>query len=114
MSPDVNDEELAPQAEPAPEPTLMDEAARMFKLLGRVIRITAEDISNLMILRLDQDVREHLDMLVEAGVAQDRPAAALALMAAGIQAKRPLFEKINQTQAQIAILEARMRSLVDG
>jgi hypothetical protein len=115
MNPDVNDEKpKTSQAEPTPEPTIMDEAARMFKLLGKVIRITAEDISNLMILRMDQDMREHLDMLVEAGAAPDRPAAAATLMAAGIQAKRPLFEKINQTRAQITILEARMRSLVDG
>lgn len=110
----MSDEKLVPQAEPATESRIVDEAAKMFKLLGRIVRITAEDISNRMVLRLDQNVREHLDMLVEAGVAKDRPAAAIALMAAGIQAKRPLFEKVNQTQAQIAILEARMRSLADG
>ncbi len=110
----MSEEKLStPQTESKTESSLKDEVNKMFELLGRIVRITAEDISNLMILRLDQHMREHMDMLVEAGVAKDRPAAAVALMAAGIQAKRPLFDKVNQTQAQIAILEARMRSLVD-
>lgn len=95
-------------------PNLLDEMARLFKAFGQAVVMTAQEVTNLLVLHLDQDTCKHLDMLVEAGLAHHRAEAASMLIAAGIQARRPVFEKINQTGAQIAILKRQLRSTVGG
>lgn len=52
-----------------------------------------------------------LDACVAAGVAKDRRQAAEYFLVAGIQARKDIFERIAQTEAQVEQLRQQMRSL---
>ena len=94
--------------------TVVDETVKLLESLGKALVTTAQDLSSLMVIKVDQDTRERLDMLVDAGVAQSRREAATSLINKGIAASSPLFEKIERTQAQVAALKAQMRSIIGG
>ncbi len=84
----------------------------VIKGFGNILLDAAEDASGLMILRVDRDLRSALDILVETGAADNRRAAARALLKKGVEAESALFKRIHQTRAQIADLRRQMRELV--
>lgn len=91
---------------------VMDETVSLLDSLGKAVVSTAQDVSQLMIIRTDAEVREQLDLLVDAGVFKNRRAGAQAMIQEGIAVKQPLFERIERTQVQIAALKGQLRSLV--
>ena len=94
--------------------TVINEAVKFFDVLGKAVITAAQDISNLMVIKVDGDTRKHLDLLVDAGVATSRRDAAATLLDAGIGAKQTTFDRIQQTQAQIHELRQQIRTLVDA
>jgi hypothetical protein len=86
---------------------------KMVDSLARALITTAEDVSSLMVLRVDPDTREHLDLLVEGGLAANRRQAAKTLIYEGIDMKEETFERIRRTKTQIVELRKQMRNLVE-
>jgi hypothetical protein len=91
---------------------VVDETVKLFDSLGKALVATMEDVSNLMIIKVDADTREHLDLLVDAGVATNRGKAATQLIDEGISATETTFDRIRRTQAQIGELRQQVQSLV--
>jgi hypothetical protein len=91
---------------------IVDETVKLFDSLGKALVTTMQDVSNLMIIKVNADTREHLDLLVDAGVAQSRGKAATQLIEQGITATEITFDRIRSTQARITELHRQMRSLV--
>ena len=91
---------------------VVDETVKLFDSLGKALVTTLQDVSNLMIIKVDAGTREHLDLLVDAGVAQNRGKAATQLIEEGINATEVTFDRIRRTRAQISELRRQMRSLV--
>ncbi|MCU0521304.1 MAG: hypothetical protein MUF84_11505 [Anaerolineae bacterium] len=91
---------------------VVNETVKFVDSLGRALLVAAQDISSLMVIRVDGETREHLDLLVDAGAAKSRRDAAATLLVEGIQAKGATFDRIAQTQAQIKELKQQVRSLI--
>lgn len=108
----VETNEVSPQAESVTFDEVVDEAVGLLESLGRALVCTAQDISQLMVIRTDAEMRERLDLLVDAGVVKSRRAGARAMIQEGIEARQPLFEEIERTQVRIAALKGQLRSLV--
>jgi hypothetical protein len=108
----VENPEPKPQVEGVTFEELVDDAVSLVEALGKAVVTTAQDVSQLMVVRTDAEMRERLDLLVEAGVVKNRRAGARAMIEEGIEAKQPLFEQIERTQERIAALKGQLRSLV--
>jgi len=91
---------------------VVDETVKLFDSLGKALVTTLQDVSNLMIIKVDAGTRERLDLLVDAGVAKSRGKAAAQLIEEGINATEVTFDRIRRTRAQISELRQQMRSLV--
>ncbi len=90
---------------------VLEETAKLFELFGKAIVTTTQDITNLIVVHADEDMRHRMDLLVQSDVVKSRSEAAEFLMAEGVKAKRPFFEKVERTKAQISALEEQLRSL---
>jgi hypothetical protein len=90
---------------------VLEETTKLFEVFGRAIVTTTQDITNLVVVHADEDMRRRMDLLIQSDVAKNRSEAAEFLMAEGIAAKRPFFEKVERTKAQISALEEQLRSL---
>lgn len=93
---------------------VVGETVKLLESLGKALTKTAQDVSNLMLIKVDGHIRDHLDTFVDAGLSNNRRTAATKLIEEGIQAKVTDFEKIQQTKAEIAELRKQMQSLVPG
>lgn len=93
---------------------VVNETAQFFESLNNAVMTTAQDLTGLMILRVDKSTREHLDLLVDAGVAKNRRAAVHALIDAGMETQQDVFERVRRTKAQIAALRYELRTLVQS
>ena len=91
---------------------VVDETVKLFDSLGKALVTTLQDVSTLMIIKVDAGTRERLDLLVDAGVAKSRGKAAAQLIEEGINATEVTFDRIRRTRAQISELRRQMRSLV--
>ena len=92
---------------------VVNETVKLVDSLSKALMTTAEDISSLMVIKVDADTREHLDLLVEGGLASNRRQAARALIHEGIEMKEATFERILRTKTQIVELRKQMRNLVE-
>ena len=68
--------------------------------------------SNVVACRIDKRDLDAIDALIEAGIRSTRSDAASWLIHTGIEANKPLFEKVNGTVAEIRRLRASMQQLV--
>jgi hypothetical protein len=67
--------------------------------------------NNVVTCRLDDRAVDALDALVEAGIRTTRSEAAAWLIAAGIEAHRPLFQRVQQTLDEIRRLRTEAREI---
>jgi len=79
--------------------------------LGLALGKAAEDITGLMIIQADGELRSKLDMLVESGAVRTRAEALKILYEAGLEKKEKIFASITETRAQIDSLKRRMREV---
>lgn len=91
---------------------VVNETTCFFDSLGRAVAMTAQDVTKLMIIHVDDETREHLDLLVDAEIAKNRHEAAIKIIREGIEARSPLFDRIRRTKSQIGDLREQMRTLV--
>jgi hypothetical protein len=87
------------------------ETAKLFKLLGRAVSVTFQEVTNRLLIHLDHETCRHLDLLVESGAAQDRQEAAVFLISEGIKVNHALFERVERANAQITSLQTQLRAL---
>jgi hypothetical protein len=92
---------------------VVNETVKLVDSLGRALVTTAEDVSSLMVIKVDAETREHLDLLVEGGLASNRRQAAKKLIHEGLEMKEETFERIRRTKTQIVELRKQMRNLVE-
>ncbi len=88
------------------------ESVKLLESLGKALTKTAQDVSNLMVIKVDGDIRKHLDILVDIGLSDNRRNAAVSLIEEGINVKAADYAKIDQTKAEIAELRKQMQELV--
>ena len=67
--------------------------------------------SNVVTCRLDDHASDAIDALVEAGIRSTRSDAASWLIAAGIEAHQPLFERVYATVAEIRQLRTEAQAI---
>lgn len=65
-------------------------------------------------VRVNDEVLKHLEMLVESGICRSRSSAATFMIREGIKANGPLFERISEVAEQIAALRERLHGLVES
>jgi len=92
---------------------VIDEGVKLADSLGKAVVTAAQDLSNIMIIKVDSETRSRLDALVEAGVAASRCKAATALLHEGLKAQQPLIDRIEKTKSQISGLRQELRSLLN-
>ncbi len=92
---------------------LVSETAKLFGAMSTVLLTTVEDLSNVVVIKVDGETRENLDLLVEVGAAKSRREAAVSLLREGITAQHATLERVRRTKAQISELRQQMRSLVE-
>ncbi len=77
------------------------------KLLGRA----AEDLTGLMVLRVEKEKRAQLDLLVESGVVKTRAQGLKMLAEIGAKSKEQVFRRVETTREQIAALKKGLKDL---
>jgi len=94
--------------------SVVDETVKLVDALGKALVTAVEDVSNLMVVKVDAETRENLDLLVDAGVARNRSKAAAHMIKEGVNATDDAFDRIRRTKSQISELRQQLRGLVQG
>lgn len=85
--------------------------------IGENIRDTIQGMrgsrDNVVMVRVDKASLDRLDELVEAGIMGSRSEAAAFLIAEGIKARQPLFDRIGEKIQQIRQAKEELRKMVD-
>ena len=85
--------------------------------IGENIRDTVQGMrgsrDNVVMVRVDKASLDRLDELVEAGIMGSRSEAAAFLIAEGIKARQPLFDRIAEKIQQIRDAKDELRRMVD-
>lgn len=93
---------------------VVDGAVNLLENLGEALIKGAQDLSQLMVIRVDEDTRAHLDMLVESNVVRSRGEGVTYLLEAGIKAKGEAFAVMAAGRERIAALRAQLREGIQG
>lgn len=85
--------------------------------IGENIRDTIQGMrgsrDNVVMVRVDKASLDRLDELVEAGIMGSRSEAAAFLIAEGIKARQPLFDRIGEKIQEIRQAKEELRQMVD-
>ena len=85
--------------------------------IGENIRDTIQGMrgsrDNVVMVRVDKASLDRLDELVEAGIMGSRSEAAAFLIAEGIKAKQPLFDRIGEKIQEIRRAKEELRQMVE-
>lgn len=85
--------------------------------LGENIRDTIKGMKgsrdNVVMVRVDKESLDRLDELVEAGIMSSRSESAAFLIAEGIKARQPLFDRIEEKIQEIRQAKEELRKMVD-
>jgi hypothetical protein len=85
--------------------------------IGENIRDTIQGMrgnrDNVVMVRVDKASFDRLDELVEAGIMGSRSEAAAFLIAEGIKARQPLFDRIAEKIQEIRQAKEELRRMVD-
>ncbi len=84
------------------------EGLSFLNALGKVVDQAASDLSKLTVLSMEAEDRQRLDQLVGAGVSENRSAALRYLIQEGSRTRKDLFEKIENTNAEIKNLKENL------
>lgn len=87
---------------------VVDSTVALLENLGEALVKSAQDLSQLMVVHVDDTTREHLDMLVEAEVVKTRREGVTYLLQAGIQAKSDAFARIAAARERISALRGQL------
>ncbi|MEA2007507.1 MAG: hypothetical protein U9O54_00125 [Chloroflexota bacterium] len=93
---------------------VIDEGVKFVETLGKVIFDAVQDLPNLMVINADEDIRDKLDALVEAGIVENRREGAKFLIKEGLGNHTGIFDKIDETKIKIAELRQQLQNVADG
>jgi hypothetical protein len=88
------------------------EAGQVALTVARAAGKAAEDLTGLMVLQVNPEMRARMDDLVEAGLAKTRGEAALDLLREGIRANQRVYEQVEKTRAHIDGLHSQLRGMI--
>ncbi len=90
----------------------LHEAGELALTAARAAAKAAEDLTGLMVLQVDADMRARMDDLVKAGLAENRGKAALSLLREGIRSNQSVYEQVEKTRARIQALRSQLRDVI--
>ena len=85
-------------------------AANWAQALGKA----AEDLTGLMIVRTDLDLRQKLDLLVESGAVKTRAEALKLMVQSGLKKNEKVLEQVESTREKINQLRQQLKGLVNN
>ncbi len=91
---------------------LVKDIGDMFKEFAPKVGKAAEDLTGLMVVRVDPEKRADLDVMVEAGLAKTRAQAALKLIADGIKGNEPMYRNVERAREQIKALKGELKGIM--
>jgi hypothetical protein len=91
----------------------INEAFKQVESLGKALGSALQDRANVVMVRVNDDSRRYLDMLVEADITNSRSESAAFLINEGIKGNEALFNKIRNITDQIVALKSQLREVVD-
>lgn len=71
-----------------------------------------EGREHVVMVRVNDQILEQLDMLVEAGICKSRSSAATFMIREGIKANAALFDKVGDATKKIAELKSSLREVI--
>ncbi len=80
--------------------------------LAEAIKQALSNREQVVMVRVSNEILNHLDMLVDSGICRSRSSAATFMIREGIKANQPLFARISEAAEQIAALRAKLKSLI--
>jgi len=80
--------------------------------LNEAIERALANREHVVMVRVNDEILKHLDMLVESGICRSRSCAATFMIREGIKSNAPLFERISEVAKQITALKEKLRDLV--
>ena len=93
---------------------LVKDIDSMFKEFAPKVGKAAEDLTGLIVVRVNPDERANLDVMVEAGLAKTRAQAALKLIAEGIKGNEAVYRHVNQAREQIQALKGELKGILQS
>ncbi len=90
----------------------LSEAGEFIYEFARFAGKAAENITGLMVLPVDKNLRGKMDELVEAGVVKSRGEAALSLLGDGIASNQSVYEEVEKARARITALRSQLRDMI--
>lgn len=81
---------------------------------GQAVGKAAEDLTGLMIIRTDLDLRQKLDLLVESGAVKTRAEALKLMVQSGLKKNEKVMEQVEATREKINQLRQQLKSLVNN
>jgi hypothetical protein len=84
-------------------------AVKQVEDIGQTLGEVLQGRGNVVMVRVNDDMLRSLDQLVDAEIAKSRSESAAFLISEGIQANKPLFNKIGNIADQINRLKAQLR-----
>jgi hypothetical protein len=88
------------------------EALRQVESFGEALGEALQARGNVVMIRVNDETLRYLDMLVDAEITKSRSESAAYLILEGINAKKPLFEKIGDVTTEIARLRAQLKNTI--
>jgi hypothetical protein len=92
---------------------LVKDIGAMFQEFAPKVGKAAEDLTGLMVMRVDPERRADLDVMVEAGLAKTRAQAALKLIADGIKGNESVYRNVQQAREKIQSLKGELKSIME-
>ncbi len=80
--------------------------------LVEAIEHALSDREHVVMVRVNDAIRDQLDMLIEAGICKSRSSAATFMIREGIKANATLFGSVEGTTKRIAELKRELRDLI--
>ncbi len=90
---------------------VVEEGVKFIKSFGKAISASVQDLPDYMVVNVNQDIREKLDALVEAGIVKNRRGAAQFLIKEGLKNHTKIFDKIDETKTKIADLRQQLQEI---
>ncbi len=112
-------QEQPPAANPGtPRSSEWDELWKEFGVTAvswaQTVGKAAEDLTGLMIVRTDLDLRQKLDLLVESGAVKTRAEALKLMVQSGLKKNEKVMEQVEATREKINQLRQQLKGLVNN
>jgi Arc/MetJ-type ribon-helix-helix transcriptional regulator len=81
--------------------------------LAEAIERALENREHVVMVRVNDEILKHLDMLVESGICKSRSGAATFMIREGIKANQGLFDRIKEIAQEIMNLKEQLKRAIE-